>query len=229
MSRFLVRFGAPFALLGLVFLTINCKKPPAVGGKCTNLGRFICSTPDSALLCNGGTYEAISCRGARGCTGGSLNPQCDDDLAQLGDACFSATNDNYACATDHKSSLKCENGKFALYRTCKGLKGCTVNVKADEIDCDTSLVDVGDPCGTSGTYSCSSDHKMELMCQSEKFVPANSCRGPRECRIMDDKVHCDESVALEGDPCDTADEVTCSVDGKSMLTCKGSKFAHKMD
>ena len=58
MSRFLVRIGAPLILGGLVMALVNCKKPPAPGGKCTNVGRYICSDPTTALFCNAGTYQA---------------------------------------------------------------------------------------------------------------------------------------------------------------------------
>jgi hypothetical protein len=226
MSRFLVRIGTSFVLSCLVILLLNCKSKPAPGGTCTNVGRYVCQDPTTALFCNAGKYQAIPCSGLKGCSGGTLNPSCDDDLAKLGDACMSTTNENYACATDHNSALVCRDGKFQLWRACKGAKHCQVHL--DKVDCDNTIGDVGDPCGTSGSFVCSTDHKMLLMCQSEKLMAANSCRGPKECRLLaDNKNHCDDSQAQEGDPCDTPDEVSCSMDGKSEVVCKGNKYVVK--
>ena len=44
---------------------------------------------------------------------------------------------------------------------------------------------------------------------------------PQEKKVQFD---CDDSIANDGDACDTANEQACTADKKSMLVCKGNKF-----
>jgi hypothetical protein len=62
------------------------------------------------------------------------------------------------------------------------------------------------------------------------MTPLNTCRGPKQCRILSvpkqDRVEflCDDSVAQDGDACDTNGEEACSMDRKGMFVCRGNKF-----
>jgi hypothetical protein len=223
-----VRFASPMFFAALVFLMFNCLAKPTAGGKCTKAGDLRCSDTASALYCNAGTYQPISCRGPKGCTGSATaGYTCDDDLAMVGDGCVTTTNVDYSCGMDHKSEVACVSGKFTLNRECKGPGGCSI--KNNLIDCDNTIADVGDPC-TTGTYGCSSDHNEMLRCVSDKFALDNSCRGPKQCVIKVEGTKkladCDDSVANEGDACDEPNENTCASDGHSELKCIGGKFTH---
>jgi hypothetical protein len=223
-----VRFASPLLFAALVFLMFNCLGKAVAGGKCSKAGDLRCSDPASALYCSAGTYQTVSCRGPKGCTGSAtMGYACDDDLASVGDGCLPSTNANYACGTDHKSQLVCKDAKWAMNKACKGPNACTV--KNDSISCDNTIADVGDPC-TTGTYGCTTDHTALLHCVSDKFVDDNSCRGPKQCIIktvgVKQEADCDDTIANEGDPCDEPNELTCGSDGKSELKCVGGKYTH---
>lgn len=206
-----------------------CTGKPSAGDKCKNPGRYVCSDKDTALYCKDGVFTAIPCRGPRGCVGGAESPKCDYDFASEGDACMSPANENYACSLDRAVGLVCKDGKFVRWRACKGPHSCVVH--PDRIECDNTYADVGDPCGSAGSYACSADKKLALVCKNGKYEADGSCRGPDECRVgaQAHKLECDESVAEMGDPCATDDEVTCSVDKKSELVCKAHVFVKKRD
>ncbi len=70
-----------------------------------------------------------------------------------------------------------------------------------------------------------------LVCDGTTLVPASSCRGADGCHIERGArtVACDDSVALEGDPCDQPKRIACSIDRKSELVCSASRYARKRD
>jgi hypothetical protein len=70
-----------------------------------------------------------------------------------------------------------------------------------------------------------------LTCDGNVLALASSCRGPGGCRVDRDarKVDCDDSTALDGDPCDQAKRIACSVDRKSELVCADGKYDKKRD
>jgi hypothetical protein len=217
---------AAFALLAIVATPSGCKliKKPTAGEPCTKPGVYYCINPTEAVYCNAGTFVALPCGGPKGCTGVSAAGVCDDDLANVGDACVtSVAGSNYSCAKDLKSEVMCQADKFVLDRPCKGPSAC--QVKSNAIYCDDSVADVGDPC-TMGRYSCSSDHVTELGCMGAKFAARMSCRGPSQCgyNATTKNVFCDKTVALVGDPCDTEGFKTCAADGKTLLSCSASKY-----
>jgi len=214
--------------LGLVLSLClpGCKAKP--GDKCTGNGPGLpsCADPNTAFVCANGVVTALACRGPKACTSTSTQVDCDNSLANLGDSCDQA--DDVACAVDKKSALTCQNGKFALAEPCKGARGCTVD--GNEISCDNDVSDVDDPCRVEGDYACTSDKTMVLKCVNKKFTQLNACRGKDACRIMvlpeEKKVDfvCDDSLAKEGDPCDTENEGACSMDKTEYLHCQANKF-----
>jgi hypothetical protein len=173
----------------------------------------------------------MSCNGTGnggGCKGAGPTFDCDNSIAAAGDGCSQP--EDAACTADHKAALECgPDHKFAVGETCKGEKGCTVTAGA--ISCDNDTSDPGDPCHFAGDYACTSDKLLVLRCVDRKMTPLNSCRGPTQCRVIpqpqDRKVQfdCDDSLAVEGDPCDTNGEEACSMDSKSMFVCTDHKFA----
>jgi hypothetical protein len=228
MTSKLRRFFAPSALLLLAFATNACK--PKVGDSCSQ-GDQACQDPSTGLFCGSDSkYAVMSCMAdgkGNGCSGSGATFACDNSVANLGDGCSQV--EDVACAPDRKSALQCgKDNKFALGETCKGPNGCTV--KGDSITCDNDTADVGDPCHFPGDYACTSDKGLVLRCDDHKMTPLNTCRGPKHCRVFElpqeKKVQfdCDDSIAQDGDFCDTPNEQACSADKKSILTCKSGKF-----
>jgi hypothetical protein len=161
--------------------------------------------------------------------------ECDNTLAAVGDACPRSPPLDYACAADRGSALVCKEGRFALWRHCRGPQGCEV-VDGRDIHCDTSLAAAGDPCELASTFSCSVDGATMLECKGRTLEPASSCRGPKACHFErgepgsePHKVECDDGLAAEGDPCTRARRITCGLDGKQELVCDGHRFTKKRD
>ena len=229
-TRYVVRIGAAVVVLALLAAFVARGGKLAPGGPCKNVGRYVCMDRATALYCNAGTLQAIPCKGAHGCSGGNVQPSCDDDLAEEGDACMPTAVDNHACSTDRTTGLVCRDGKFTTWLRCRGADRCVVKPTLNAIECDTSYAEPGDACDKIGLVRCSVDRKMALRCLGGKYENDNSCRGPRACRSNDSGgVFCDDSIALEGDPCDTQDEIACSMDGKIELACRGNEYVKKQD
>lgn len=211
-------------LVALFALGAACKAK--VGGKCSGAAAA-CIDKTSALFCLDDTYTAVTCRGEKGCAQNGSVVDCDESLASEQDPCNAP--DAIACSLDHKEALRCANKRFILDETCKGPTGCKVDA-SQKISCDNDIADVNDPCHFIGDYACTTDRSLVLRCDANKMTPLNSCRGPRQCRIVtvpkQEKVEffCDDSVAQDGDVCDTNGEEACSMDKKGIFVCRGNKF-----
>jgi hypothetical protein len=231
MARAWRHTGVGLLIASWIVVLAGCHLKPQAGGKCSNNGQYVCADPQSALLCQDGTFAPIACRGPKGCAGTGTASQCDDDLANEGDGCLTTLNENYACSTDHAKELLCKNGKFTEVRSCKGTKACSIT--GDSLHCDDSLADPGDPCveeAGDANYACSTDKSLEVVCKGGKFGQSNSCRGTKGCWIGGDTVHCDMSFAREGDICRPVDNHSCSEDAKSEMLCSPQmKWTKKRD
>jgi hypothetical protein len=195
---------------------------PAAGDPCPVPNKYVCADATTALLCRNGRRVPLACRGPNGCRGEGDAAKCDDDLGVAGDVCLMKLNENYACTQDHGSELVCKDGTFVVARTCKGPKRCAID--NDLVNCDDSLSDLGDPCIAAPgdiNYACSTDKKIEVVCDAStrSFRGYNSCRGGKGCFIADERVHCDQSNAREGDLCHPVDNHSCSEDASVELKC----------
>jgi hypothetical protein len=226
------------AAAGLVTVAA-CRTRPAPGGKCLVPDQLLCSGTDHALLCEPAgvgsaatpaTWVEVPCKGAHGCSHKSDADECDDTVAAAGDPCPRSPPLDYACSADGAKALVCKEGRYDLWRSCRGPEQCKVE-GGRNVRCDTTLGEPGDPCGQQGTYACSSDGKSMLVCDGSALAPASTCRGPDGCRIQRDtrKVDCDDSLAEEGDPCDQPRRIACAGDRKAELVCQGGKYAKKRD
>jgi hypothetical protein len=230
MARVWSRFAAAVLCVSLVVGLVECKGKPVPGGSCTSNNKYICTDPSSALLCQSGKLVVYPCRGPKGCQGQGVASECDDDLANEGDACLTTANESYACGTDHKKELICKDGKFVMARTCKGPKSCSVT--GDMIHCDDSMADPNDQCVAEpgdANFACSTDKKYEVECKgaSAKFEISNSCRGPKGCYIQNDSVYCDRTFGREGDVCRPVGEPACGEDGRSEVKCVAAGVSGK--
>jgi hypothetical protein len=220
--------SAAFALVALALalaLAPACKDQPRAGAPCTS--GMVCDGAHAALVCGGGTYSPLACRGPRGCTGQGSSAYCDMQLAEEGDACLGGA-ETYACAVDHQRALSCHGGKWTLWRSCKGEGGCAWKGRSN-VECDSTIADIGDPCTTAGNVACSPDGKNIYVCRGDKFDTYKGCRGDKGCRVTDRVAECDTSLAAEGDACDVAEDRVCTVDKKSVLVCRGGKLLKEKD
>jgi hypothetical protein len=218
--------GAAIALCAVA----ACRSRPAAGEKCRVPDQLVCAAADRALVCDASAWTEVPCKGARGCSRRGDADECDDTVASEGDRCPRNPPLDYACTADRAKALVCKEGRFGLWRACRGPEVCQI-VDGRNVHCDTTLGEAGDPCAQQGTYACSSDRKAMLLCDGNALTPASSCRGPQGCSIERDnrKVDCDDAVAAEGDPCDQPKRITCAADHKSELVCAGSRYVKKRD
>jgi hypothetical protein len=211
-------------------LVSACRQRPTAGGQCRIFDQLACAGSDRALMCTSGVWVELPCRGLRGCARRGDADECDDTIATPNDPCPHNPPVDYACTADRTAALVCKNGHFSLWRNCRGPGHCEI-VDGRNLHCDTTLGEPGDPCEKEGSYSCLVDGSAMLVCGQNTLTLATSCRGPDGCRVQSDahRVDCDDSVALEGDLCDQAKRIACSVDHKSELVCTTSKYAKKRD
>lgn len=230
MPRIWARFISSALAAFAIAIVYGCVSKPAAGKPCKQNGALNCVDGQNALYCDGTAWQAVACHGAKGCRKLGTSVTCDDDLANEGDGCVNFTNENHACSTDHSKILICKSGKFQKKRDCKGPTHCTVKAVGNdaELHCDNAVAEAGDTC-LPGSLACTPDGKMKLRCVGEKFVNDNTCRGPKGCHLTNNTLYCDETIAMEGDVCDTASEVTCGMDGKSELICTGGAYKKKRD
>jgi hypothetical protein len=201
-------------------IVVACRPPARAGGECHPDNRWVCVAHDRGLLCEAGTWTEMPCRGQRGCARQASTDECDDTLAREGDYCPRQAPADYACSLDGAQALVCKNGRFELWRNCRGSQKCGVATDG-HLDCDTTLGEARDPCEKLGTYACSIDGRAMLLCDGHALVATSSCLGPNGCRFDREthKVDCDDRVAAEGDGCDQPNRITCSPDGKLELVC----------
>ncbi len=85
----------------------------------------------SSLVCKGGKFEASTlCRGPKGCAVAPGAIQCDDTVAEVGDACEKKANeDHFACSLDAKSVLKCDAAKFVVVEKCRAKDTCKITTE----------------------------------------------------------------------------------------------------
>jgi hypothetical protein len=219
---------ARIALLALLAVGLaGCSKPTA-GRACRLSNQLVCTAPDRALVCTGGAWFEIACKGKGGCARRGDGDNCDNTIAAEGDSCSREPPADYSCSADGARALVCKDGHFVVWRQCRGADGCEV-VSDGQLRCDTTLGEPGDPCVAVGTYACSVDRKAKLGCDAGFLVPASSCRGPKGCSFerATYKVACDDTLAFEGDPCELPNRITCGVDGGLELVCDAHRYAKK--
>lgn len=139
------------------------------------LDEYACSTDKKqTVICKSGKFEPyLQCRGPTGCAMNGRLPNCDLSIAAKGDPC--KKDEIFACSVDGTQMLACRLGKFDTYRYCRGANGCTASA-TDGAQCDESLAQLGDPCGTPGQIGCSTDGRTELVCQGSVFMKSRSCK-----------------------------------------------------
>ena len=154
----------------------NCDTSVAVAGEaCMGEDDEYACSPDRkhAVLCKSGRFETyLECRGAAGCSMLGRTVSCDTSVSAKGDRC--TTQGAVACTADQKEMVICNDGRFGLYRECRGQFGCFL--KEGTPSCDETISMLGDPCGLPGQVVCSVDGKTELVCQGGVFTKSLTCK-----------------------------------------------------
>ena len=160
-----------------------------VGEPCHEEGNPECSADKKAMLkCEGKHWKKTAdCNGQHGCVSNAKGATCDQGSQEAGSACDADQEDSYSCSPDKKTELVCKGGKMVLASNCRGMHGC--RQKGDEIDCDNSLAEAGDPCADAKSNpACSSDKKALLKCKGGKMVKDKACK---TCTVFLDEIKCD--------------------------------------
>ncbi|MFO0755100.1 MAG: hypothetical protein U0359_01305 [Byssovorax sp.] len=147
-----------------------------------------CSADKKSLYaCKDNKWKKVeSCTGPDGCTSG-YNVRCDGPTVNAGDFCVKEEEADYACATDKKSSLKCEADGWKLSRKCLGPEGCTSTFNS--IKCDDSVQEPDAACQGDDAAACSTDGKTVLHCKGGKFVKSRTC--PKACKVTYSTIECE--------------------------------------
>ena len=141
----------------------------------------------SLLSCKDNAWKKVeTCAGPDGCSSG-LGVRCDGPVVNAGDFCIRGDEDDFACAVDKKSTLRCETTGWTLARKCLGPEGCTSGWNS--IKCDDSVQDLGDACTKDDAAACSTDGKTILLCKDGKFIKSRIC--PKACKISYSTIECE--------------------------------------
>jgi hypothetical protein len=151
-------------------------------------GSAVCSDGKTMLACHKGKYASIQCRGERGCVEENGHAECDESVAESGEAC--AHDGKRACSSDGKRVLACTSGQTETQYQCRGARGCSV-VKG-KIDCDVSVARNGDTCDTQfeGTFACTEDGLAIVKCNSGRFEPDETCKHGQRCLAEPGSTRC---------------------------------------
>jgi hypothetical protein len=162
---------------------------PAAGTKCDKSGAVECKDKNSAMICAGGTWQALPCRGGTHCMdmGGDGKDSCSNTQFEAGEPCVT---DKPECIAGGKAVIECKDNKWTVVQKCAGMNGCVANAQGWK--CDMSTGDEGDPCmaDSKDTYACTTDKKTMLRCDGTKMVKAALCPGMHGCRKSFDKIEC---------------------------------------
>ena len=166
---------------------------------CNLTDDFICTGDHKGMLqCTKNHWTQVqSCLGDRACSTDKKKVTCDNSIAKEGDTC--REEDDYACAVDKKTALKCTKGVFVAASVCKGTKGCKVTgdkTAGFKVECDDSQANIGDACEKEDHYSCASNSgnvaggEKILKCKNKKFDIEDKCKPKEKCEIRSGQVGC---------------------------------------
>jgi hypothetical protein len=161
----------------------ECEPPKDAASK-----SFSCSTDRKAvLLCKGGQWKSVErCLGKNGCDPSAISVRCDGPVGAAGELCDVGDKPDYACSPDGKAEMVCAASGWKVEHKCLGKKGCSASVLG--VECDRSIVELGEVCAKEGNAACSTDGKTILECKGGKFTKSKVC--PRGCKLESIFVSC---------------------------------------
>lgn len=156
-------------------------------------GAASCSDKRAKVVCMGGKYVSMPCRGPHGCEMVDNKAICDMSVAEPGELCKDADKVK-ACSVDGKEYLACEGSKMTLQFYCLGPNGC----KADKstLNCDMSFARDKDPCTKEmeGKNACNLDKSSIVVCKDGKFRVDEECKKGTRC-IVEGTIKCEKPDA----------------------------------
>jgi len=166
---------------------VSCDVDRDVGVACDGSKEADCSSDGKKMLeCKDGAW-ALRMNCSKLCVSNVNGVRCENAEGAEGDPCTEAQNDQAVCSADKKTLLVCDGRKFFAASSCKGQNHCRAVAK--NIDCDTSMADLGDPCEEEGKLSCDLAKKTLLKCTAKKFVKEQDCK--KRCNNAFNKYSCD--------------------------------------
>jgi len=144
-------------------------------------GASSCIDAKTKIVCTGGKFEAILCRGPRGCEAQAGRPLCDNSIAQPDDVCKDSEKTK-ACSVDGRQYLACSGGKMTMQFQCLGPGGCKST--GGQLSCDMSYARDKDPCRAEmeGKHACNLDHSSIVICKAGRFVIDEECKDGSRCQ-----------------------------------------------
>jgi hypothetical protein len=151
-------------------------------------GSAVCQDGQHLLACHGGTYQAVPCRGPRGCVLESGHALCDTSVGVAGEAC--RDEGKKCCAEDKSAVLSCKERRLSTLYTCRGPRGCIAS--GSKLDCDMSMALESDPCDPrlEGHIACNGERTATLVCKGSKFVLDEKCKPSMGCFAEDNQTQC---------------------------------------
>jgi hypothetical protein len=153
-------------------------------------GVAVCAGDKNMLACHGRKYQAVPCRGPRGCEMLGAQANCDQSVAAVGEPCKNEK--AKACSVDQTQVLSCKDGQLAPLYFCRGEAQCSS--AGGKLACDQTLAHLGDVCDKTlnGSTACSDDKKSLLICQSERFVSSEKCKPGTTCTVSGQSTKCEK-------------------------------------
>lgn len=174
-------------------LDATCDESIAEEGETCLVASDVTCSPDRTrmLRCVEHAWRlGAPCSGELGCVPKATKVSCDNSISALGDPCLEE--DDYACAADHRTALKCSGGRFGVISRCHGPKGCSIDRRTEttNVVCDDSLSTLGDPCEATGHYACTPDQRSILVCKSRTYALDSRCKSKEKCEVRGELVGC---------------------------------------
>jgi hypothetical protein len=151
-------------------------------------GVAVCAGADAMLACHGRKFERVPCRGSRGCEMVAGQANCDQSIAEPGEAC--KKQNAKACSVDKSRVLSCDDGRMHEQYWCRGEAGCSA--AGGKLSCDQTIAKLGDACdkGLDGHVACSEDKKALITCNGDSFVPSEKCKAGAVCTVSGQSTSC---------------------------------------
>ncbi|MFO0594668.1 MAG: hypothetical protein U0228_05175 [Myxococcaceae bacterium] len=165
---------------------VSCDVIRDVGVPCAGSGGDCSSDGKKMLACEGGKW-AFKMNCSKLCVSNVNGVRCENASGAAGDPCTKEQFDQAVCSEDKKTLLVCDGEKFNAASSCKGQNHCRAVNK--NIECDTTIADVGDPCEEDGTLSCDPAKKELLKCSGKKFALEKKC--PKRCMNAFNDIKCE--------------------------------------
>ncbi len=126
--------------------------------------------------------------------------------------------DDWECANDHASVMRCSGARWVLAGECPGPEHC-VSTKS-KIKCDDTWANVGMRCVADGNMACAFDKSAVLQCTDGVMSEALHCRGAGGCSVRSDLPTCDMTISEVGDRCRGDGEAACTPDHRALVQCR---------